>query len=195
MSRGRKVGIGLLVLLVLLLGLVAIADRIGVGIAEDRIAEQAQTAIKNEGGTVEGKPDVSIGGFPFLTQVLAGNYDEITIKANKPQTNGVKLENMTLVATDVEAATSDLINGRGPVTAHKLTGNGFMTWETVKSLVQLSGLPVPIDLSADYSESSRQLAGVAPALWLVRHMAGPLSAFTLAAPVAYAASTVLARGL
>ncbi|WP_203902103.1 hypothetical protein [Virgisporangium aliadipatigenens] len=52
-----------------------------------------------------------------------------------------------------------------------------------------------VDLSADYSESSRQLAGIAPALWLVRHMAGPLSAFTLAAPVAYAASTVLARGL
>ncbi|GIJ48637.1 hypothetical protein Val02_55230 [Virgisporangium aliadipatigenens] len=147
MSRGRKVGIGLLVLLVLLLGLVAIADRVAVGIAEDRIAEQAETTIKNEGGTVEGRPDVSIGGFPFLTQVLGGNYDEITIKANKPQTNGVKLENMTVVANDVEAATSDLMNGRGPVTAHRVTGNAFMTWETVKSLVQLSGLPVPIDLS------------------------------------------------
>jgi len=52
-----------------------------------------------------------------------------------------------------------------------------------------------VDLSADYAEASRQMAGVAPALWLVRHMAGPLSAFALAAPVAYAASTVLARGL
>jgi hypothetical protein len=147
MSRGRKVGIGLLVLLVLFLALVVVADRIGVGVAEDRIAAQAETAIKNEGGTVEGRPDVKIGGFPFLTQVLAGNYDEITIKANKPQTNGIKLENMTLVANDVEAATSDLINGRGPVTAHKLRGTGFITWDTVKSLVQLSGLPVPVDLS------------------------------------------------
>jgi hypothetical protein len=52
-----------------------------------------------------------------------------------------------------------------------------------------------VELSADYAEASRQLAGVPPTLWLVRHMAGPLSAFALAAPVAYAASTLLARGL
>jgi hypothetical protein len=52
-----------------------------------------------------------------------------------------------------------------------------------------------VDLSANYAEASRRLAGAAPALWLVRHMQGPLAAFALAAPTAYAASLLLARGL
>jgi hypothetical protein len=52
-----------------------------------------------------------------------------------------------------------------------------------------------VDLSANYAEASRRLAGAAPALWVVRHMQGPLAAFALAAPTAYAASLLLARGL
>jgi hypothetical protein len=52
-----------------------------------------------------------------------------------------------------------------------------------------------VDLSANYAEASRRLAGAPPALWLVRHMQGPLVAFALAAPTAYAASLLLARGL
>lgn len=48
-----------------------------------------------------------------------------------------------------------------------------------------------IDLSVVYADASRVLAGEAPALWLARHMQGPLVAFALAAPAAYAASTLL----
>lgn len=50
---------------------------------------------------------------------------------------------------------------------------------------------VVVDLSVGYSEASRQLAGDPPTLWLARHMQGPLTAFALAAPAAYTASTLL----
>jgi hypothetical protein len=52
---------------------------------------------------------------------------------------------MTIVATDVKAAASDLLNGRGPVTANELTGTATMSWDTVRSLIQLANLPVPFD--------------------------------------------------
>jgi hypothetical protein len=50
---------------------------------------------------------------------------------------------------------------------------------------------VVVDLSVGYADVSRSLAGEPPALWLARHMQGPLTAFALAAPAAYAASTLL----
>ncbi len=50
---------------------------------------------------------------------------------------------------------------------------------------------VIVDLSAGYADAGRQLAGEPPALWLARHIQGPLAAFALAAPAAYAASMLL----
>src|SRR5439155_434984 len=44
---------------------------------------------------------------------------------------------------------------------------------------------VVIDLSVGYAEAGRRLDGDAPALWLARHMQGPLGAFALSAPAAY----------
>jgi hypothetical protein len=144
-GRGRKIGIALLVMLVLLLGLVIVADRVGAGVAEDRIGQQAADELRKAGATTANEPKVEIGGFPFLTQVLGGTYEKITISADKPQSNDIKLETMTIVATDVKAAASDLLNGRGPVTANELTGTATMSWDTVRSLIQLANLPVPFD--------------------------------------------------
>src|SRR5919202_622162 len=115
--------------------------------AEDRIAKTAASELRKAGATTEGEPSVTISGFPFLTQVIGGTYEKITINANKPQNGQVKLDSMTLVATDVKAAAGDLVNGRGPVTANHLTGTASMSWDNVKPLIELSGLPVPFDLS------------------------------------------------
>jgi hypothetical protein len=50
---------------------------------------------------------------------------------------------------------------------------------------------VVVDLSVGYAEAGRRLDGEAPAFWLARHMQGPLGAFALSAPAAYAASALL----
>lgn len=147
MGRGSKVGIGLLVLLVVLLGLVVVADRVGAGMAEDRIAEQAATELRRNGASTAGRPEVEIGGFPFLTQVLGGTYEKITITADEAQSGDIRLDTMKIVATDVKAAASDLVNGSGPVTAGRLTGTATMSWDTVKQLIELSGVPSGFDPS------------------------------------------------
>jgi hypothetical protein len=144
-GRGRKIGIVLLVLFVILVGLVVVADRVGVNVAENQIAVQADKEIHANGASAASKPKVTIGGFPFLTQVAAGKYERITIEADKPQSNGVQLEHLKLVATNVRAQAGDLMNGHGPVTAGLVTGTANISWQTVKSLIQVSGLPVPFD--------------------------------------------------
>jgi hypothetical protein len=65
---------GLLITLVVLVGLAVVADRVVVTIAEKKVAEQIQ-----QQGKLAGRPDVSITGFPFLTQAVAGNYRDIRI--------------------------------------------------------------------------------------------------------------------
>ncbi|MGK5679503.1 hypothetical protein [Actinoplanes sp. URMC 104] len=45
-----------------------------------------------------------------------------------------------------------------------------------------------IDLAVNFGQADRRLAGDAPTFWLARHMQGPLGAFALVAPAAYALS-------
>ncbi|MCV2490361.1 DUF2993 domain-containing protein [Geodermatophilus sp. YIM 151500] len=64
----------LAVVLVALAGLLVVADRVAVVIAQGRVAD----GIARQ-GQLPGAPDVEIAGFPFLSQVVAGNYDEVRI--------------------------------------------------------------------------------------------------------------------
>ncbi|MBV1936612.1 DUF2993 domain-containing protein [Streptomyces sp. BV286] len=81
----------LLIVTVILGGLFVIADRVAVGFAEDEAADRLKT---NEG--LATTPDVSIKGFPFLTQVAGGELDEVEV--------GIK---------DYEADTSGATGGTG----------------------------------------------------------------------------------
>lgn len=72
---------------------------------------------------------------------------------------------------------------------------GLSTLPTALAGLAAAVIGLMADLSVNYAEAGRRLAGNTPAWWLTRHMQGPLTAFALAAPVAYAANLVLARGL
>ncbi|MDG9725936.1 MULTISPECIES: LmeA family phospholipid-binding protein [unclassified Streptomyces] len=64
----------LLIVVVILGGLFAIADRVAVNFAEGEAADKLRST-ENLAST----PDVSINGFPFLTQVVGGELDDVEI--------------------------------------------------------------------------------------------------------------------
>lgn len=64
----------LLIVVVILGGLFVIADRVAVHFAEDEVADKLRTT-ENLATT----PDVSIKGFPFLTQVVDGELDDTEV--------------------------------------------------------------------------------------------------------------------
>jgi hypothetical protein len=66
----------LLIIVVILGGLFVAADRVAVHFAESEAASKAQ---QTQG--LSEKPDVSIHGFPFLTQVAAKKLDDVTVTA------------------------------------------------------------------------------------------------------------------
>ncbi|MEU1626942.1 DUF2993 domain-containing protein [Streptomyces sp. NPDC020096] len=71
----------MLILVVLLGGLFVAADRLAVSYAESKAAEKIQ---RSQG--LADKPDVSIKGFPFLTQVANKKLDEVTVTFTGLQT-------------------------------------------------------------------------------------------------------------
>ena len=81
-GRGlRWLGITILVVLALLL----IADRVGVVIAEDKAGDTIKSSQH-----LKSRPDVNIAGFPFLTQLATGKYDQITITAKHVRLRGAR---------------------------------------------------------------------------------------------------------
>ncbi|MET9777366.1 DUF2993 domain-containing protein [Streptomyces sp. NPDC006367] len=64
----------LLIVVVILGGLFVIADRVAVNFAEGEAADRLRTT-----ENLASAPDVSIKGFPFLTQAAAGTLDEVEI--------------------------------------------------------------------------------------------------------------------
>lgn len=141
MGRGGKIGITLLVILLVLGSALVIADRIAVGMAEDRIAAQAKKELVSRSITTSGDPRVKISGFPFLTQVAAGRYDRISIDVDRPEANGVRLDTLKLVATTVRADTRQMINRSGTATADRVTGTATMGWDAVRQALEIVNLP------------------------------------------------------
>ena len=63
--------------MLVLAGLFVAADRIALSYAEDKAASTLQQSQQ-----LNQKPDVSVAGFPFLTQLAAGEFDDVTISAS-----------------------------------------------------------------------------------------------------------------
>jgi hypothetical protein len=105
--RGRALIITLAVLIVILVG----ADFGTKALAENILASQ----IKSHGFPT--RPNVSIAGFPFLTQVITRDLQQITISANNVKTGPVTITTISVRAKGVHihgnlhGATIDSLNG------------------------------------------------------------------------------------
>jgi hypothetical protein len=97
---------GLVIFLVLLIGLVIAADRIGLWVAQDQIAKNVATQYG-----LDHKPAVKIKGFPFLTQALNGKYGEIDVNVGDVTQLGVHLTNTVVTLKGVKAPLSDAVHG------------------------------------------------------------------------------------
>jgi hypothetical protein len=118
----------LLIALVVLAVLFVAVDRIALVIAEDEIASRIASAY-----SMPADPGVSITGFPFLTQVVSGNYQQIGVTADQIQADGVTLHDLNVHLTGVHAAISQLLGGGSSmITADRAAGTAMVGFATVK---------------------------------------------------------------
>ena len=118
-----------LAIVVALLAVVLIADRLAVICAQDRLARQ----IQDRGFSV--KPQVTIAGFPFLTQVAARRLNKVVIRAAGKKLGPVKIKHLDLTLHGMRGSG----NGR---TASQLSGTALV------GFAGLAGMP-GLTLAAD----------------------------------------------
>jgi hypothetical protein len=138
-GRGGKLLVSFFVLIVVLAGLFVAADRVAAYAAERTLVSQAKKEMAARDITSASDPKVSVGGFPFLTQVAKGRYDRITIHLDRPSSQGVALDSLDVTATGVNASTGALMNGTGTITADNVSGVAVLNWDAVNQLMNTSG--------------------------------------------------------
>ncbi|MER5458255.1 DUF2993 domain-containing protein [Micromonospora sp. NPDC002389] len=141
--RGRKVLIGFVVLLLVLVGLIVIADRVAANVAERTIADEVRQQVAQQGAQ-SSPPEVELGGFPFLTQVLDGRYERITIRLRdvqgSVQGDAVALPSLDVDARNVRASLDTLRTGQGEVVAETVNGTGTISYQSLAALLDREGL-------------------------------------------------------
>ncbi|GIF40467.1 Protein of unknown function (DUF2993) [Actinoplanes xinjiangensis] len=130
--RGRGLRIVVLTLLVFLIVGVVVLDRFSNSYAENVIAEKVATEVANQKAE-SSRPVVTIAGVPFLTQVVAGKYEEIQIelpdfKAQTGTGETIRMDLLDIRARDVKAPLSAL-RGQGDVVAGSVTGTGTIDYQ------------------------------------------------------------------
>jgi hypothetical protein len=166
--RPRRRGPSLLYVLVAL-ALVAgtigvVADRVAARAATQQLRGQLVAELSNHDVHYDAL-DVAIGGFPFLTQVARGRYDEITIDmagVTLPPLNGhkVRLPHLHVVATGVNADAQQLMDGTAKVNADQVTGTAVVSFATLGSLADASGLNLS---EVSFAEKGGELTAAAKA--------------------------------
>ena len=105
--RGRS----WLIVLIVLLGLLVAADRISVAYAQSTLATKIQ-----QKQNLTQKPDVVIGGIPFLTQVAARDFSHVTVDIRGLVASGIPIAQLHATLTGVHvssgynSATADTVN-------------------------------------------------------------------------------------
>jgi hypothetical protein len=141
---GRRLLITFIVLLIIVVAVLAVLDRFGASYAERVIGDKVAEQVANQKATSD-KPDVTIEGVPFLTQVARGRYQEIKIELRNfsgPAGNGktIKMPLLDIRANDVRAPLNTLRTGNGDIVATSVTGAGTVDYPTVEALVGKQGV-------------------------------------------------------
>jgi hypothetical protein len=115
--RRRRWPLILVIVVVALAALFVVADRVAVHVADNEFATQ----IQKQG--FSSKPDVSIQGFPFLTQLAARDFKNVHITATGEKAGPVTIDDINATMKDIK-----LNSGFNSGTVASIDGTGLITF-------------------------------------------------------------------
>lgn len=117
------------IVVAIIIGLLVVADRVAV-VAADRVVAQR---IQTDQGLPQ-RPDVSIGGFPFLTQAIGGRYDSVTLTVHDLHRTAVAVHSLTVHLTGVHVPLSSVFAGHvSSVPVDKATATVLLTYDDLNA--------------------------------------------------------------
>lgn len=135
MSRRRRgcSPLAILVVLVLLVGGLAFADRWAVGTVEDEVGGMLRTQLG-----LPADPAVEIHGFPFLTQAAMNRFDRVDLSGSGIQA-GTAEEPLLVDRMNLRLGGVQTSNDYRRIDAANLDGEAYVTWSEISARV---GAPI-----------------------------------------------------
>ncbi|WP_448073773.1 LmeA family phospholipid-binding protein [Georgenia yuyongxinii] len=137
--------VGVLLTLVLVVVAAVVADRVALVLAEREVATRLTGYVD-----VAGEPEVSIAGFPFLTQVVSREVDDVRATAPSAAAGGVRLD-------DVEVRARGVSLTRPPTAREELTGT--LPQAALQELLDARGLDLTVTTGPDGLRLGTELLG------------------------------------
>ena len=128
----------LLIVLVVLAALLVVADRVGVVVAQNRLASQIQQQLD-----LDRQPDVSIRGIPFLTQAIRGTYKDIRVQL--PDVDAGDVQDVAIDARlqGTHVSLSDALGGSvNQIPVDRISGTLLIPYDQLADASGISGLTI-----------------------------------------------------
>ncbi|HEU4481269.1 MAG TPA: DUF2993 domain-containing protein [Actinomycetota bacterium] len=111
--------------------------------AEERAGAAVQSSL-----ALDVEPDVSLGGFPFLTSALRGRFDSVGISVDEVTARGVTIEDVDASFSDVRFELDDLLAGSvGNPRTGGGSGTAALTGGALTAIAREQGLDARIRIS------------------------------------------------
>jgi hypothetical protein len=136
--RRRRRWIALASTLVVLLVLFFVADQVAKAYAQNMIASKLQSS-----SGLSAKPNVTIEGFPFLTQLLGHDIRTIDISASNVQEGRLDISSINATATGVH-----ITSGFNGATIDRISGTALITFADLASAAGAPGVTITADPKA-----------------------------------------------
>lgn len=145
----------LLIALIVVIGLLVVADRVAVVLAERALAGQIRTELD-----LQETPDVSIRGIPFLTQAVGGRYREVRVLL--PDVDSGPLQNIGVDASllGVRVPLGDVLRRQvDEVPVDRISGDLIVGYDDLARASGISGLQITRDGDALRLSGSVEVLG------------------------------------
>lgn len=128
----------LIVVLLVLGGVLVVADLAASGAAERGIAQRVQ-----QSGGLSARPEVEVRGRPFLVQALRGRYDDVVVSSADVRAGQLSFSSVETELRGVRVPLRQaLSNSRAPVPVESLDTRAVVTYEALTASVRDRGLQV-----------------------------------------------------
>lgn len=128
----------LLALVIVVVGLLVAVDRVALLAAEREVGKRIQRE-----QALATRPDVSIHGFPFLTQVVGGRYDDVTLTVRDLRRGDLPIDRVRADLKGVHISLGDVVMQRfGQVPVDSAHAQVVLTYDDLNEFLRPHGLVV-----------------------------------------------------
>jgi hypothetical protein len=153
--RRRRGPFALLITLLVIVVLLVVSDRVANAFAESQMASQVQSSLG-----LSAKPDVTIHGFPFWTQLAARDFKNVTITASNETVTKAGTGDRALEISSLNATLDGIhIHGTSSATVDQFNATALITFQALKTV---GGIPQGVTLTSDGGNQIKASVSLGP---------------------------------